>query len=62
MGLTYFIIKAIFCGLSIVVFIIELIILKGRIINDIRIVTVLLKIILLCLMSFIMIEGGLVLY
>ncbi|KAM3133714.1 hypothetical protein pb186bvf_014123 [Paramecium bursaria] len=61
-GLIYFIIKAIFCGLSVILFIIELIILKGRIINDIRIVTVLLKIILLCLMSFIMIEGGLVLY
>lgn len=54
-GFVYLIIKSIFEGLIFIVFVIELIMLKGRAINDLRIISVLLKILLTCLMSFIMI-------
>lgn len=61
-GLVYLILKSIFEGLIFILFVIELILLKGRAINDLRILSCLLKILLICLMSFIMIQGGLILY
>lgn len=39
-----------------------MILLKCRIVNDIRIITVIFKVFIICQMSFIMIEGGLILY
>ncbi|CAD8207707.1 unnamed protein product [Paramecium pentaurelia] len=61
-GLIYVVIKQIFTGFIGIILIIEIYILKFRIVNDIRIITVILKILLVCQMSFILIEGGLILY
>ncbi|CAD8123379.1 unnamed protein product [Paramecium sonneborni] len=61
-GLIYVVIKQIFSGLIGLILIIEIYVLKFRIVNDIRIVTVILKILIICQMSFILIEGGLILY
>ncbi|CAK61835.1 unnamed protein product (macronuclear) [Paramecium tetraurelia] len=61
-GFIYVVIKEIFSGFIGIVLIIEIYMLKFRIVNDIRIITVILKILLICQMSFILIEGGLILY
>ncbi|CAD8196297.1 unnamed protein product [Paramecium octaurelia] len=61
-GFIYVVIKEIFSGFIGIVLIIEIYLLKFRIVNDIRIITVILKILLICQMSFILIEGGLILY
>jgi hypothetical protein len=54
----YMIIKAILCILLFVIFITELIVLKGKIHIDLKIVTVLYKIITIILMTFFLIEGN----
>ncbi|CAD8155641.1 unnamed protein product [Paramecium pentaurelia] len=61
-GLIYVVIKQIFTGFIGIILIIEIYMLKFRIVNDIRIITVIQKILLICQMSFILIEGGLILY
>lgn len=47
-GFIYLVIKEIFTSLIGIILILEIIILKCRIVNDIRIVTVILKIFLIC--------------
>jgi hypothetical protein len=58
----YLILKSLFSGMIVIVLIVEMIILKGKLVNDVRIITVLLKVLLMVLMSLLLIEGGLELY
>lgn len=53
----YVVIKGVLISLIGIMFIIELIILRGKIHRDLKIVTVLLKILSILLLSFFMIEG-----